>query len=288
MKIVLSRKGSDSGDLGIPSPILPDGRLLTLPISDDNSPISYQDIRVPIPEYRNLAELIGDLQGKPLPRGQGAHLDPDLRRDAIPRSPEWRPLFGQVKGARSHLQKHGVERGSIFLFFGWFRRTTWIHGRLTFDRTTPDLHVVFGYLHVGHVLSLPGPVPPDYDWTRYHPHYSKGRSDTSLFVASGYAELAGHRLPGSASFGTFSPSLCLTKPGSPMRSVWQLPRWFYPFDGKRSPLTYHEDRNRWHLTDDNAELQSVARGQEFVLHGEEYPEATAWVSALLVSNPVDL
>ena len=44
MKIVLSRKGFDSAAGGVASPILPDGKMLSLPIPDRSSPITYADI----------------------------------------------------------------------------------------------------------------------------------------------------------------------------------------------------------------------------------------------------
>lgn len=42
MKVVLSRKGMDSRAGGIPSPILPDGTLLSLPIPNEKSGVPYQ------------------------------------------------------------------------------------------------------------------------------------------------------------------------------------------------------------------------------------------------------
>jgi len=44
VKIILSRKGFDSAAGGVPSPILPDGSLVSLPIPDKASKIAYQDI----------------------------------------------------------------------------------------------------------------------------------------------------------------------------------------------------------------------------------------------------
>lgn len=52
----------------------------------------------------------------------GAHLDPDMDRDAISREPGWQPLFGQVDAARSHLINQGVQKGDLFLMFGWFSK----------------------------------------------------------------------------------------------------------------------------------------------------------------------
>ena len=49
MKIILSRKGFDSQYGGYPSPVLPDGRMISLPISYFGDKIEYNNI-----EYNNL------------------------------------------------------------------------------------------------------------------------------------------------------------------------------------------------------------------------------------------
>lgn len=43
MKVILSRKGFDSSNGGIPSPIMPDGTLLSMPILD-SAGIPFSDI----------------------------------------------------------------------------------------------------------------------------------------------------------------------------------------------------------------------------------------------------
>jgi hypothetical protein len=47
MKVILSRKGFDSASGGMPSPILPDGTLISLPIPCDRpgSGVPYASIR---------------------------------------------------------------------------------------------------------------------------------------------------------------------------------------------------------------------------------------------------
>ncbi len=80
-------------------------------------------------------------------------------------------------------------------------------------------------------------------------------------------------------FPQFDERLVLTKPGGSM-SQWRLPRWFYP-DGNKTPLTYHPDLTSWQHDDDYAYLQSVGRGQEFVLDLRQYPEALGWISGLV-------
>ena len=86
-------------------------------------------------------------------------------------------------------------------------------------------------------------------------------------------------VPGAGVFPRFDERLVLTKPGGSV-SQWRLPRWFYP-DGNRTPLTYHPDTKRWQRDNANAYLQSVGRGQEFVLDLQEYPEAMSWISGLV-------
>ena len=44
MKIILSRKGFDSGYGGIASPVLPDGTLLSLPIPTTEMGITYDEL----------------------------------------------------------------------------------------------------------------------------------------------------------------------------------------------------------------------------------------------------
>ena len=47
-----------------------------------------------------------------------------------------------------------------------------------------------------------------------------------------------------------------------------------------SPLSYHGRPNRWQLMDDSVQLQTVGRGQEFVLDTDHYPEALTWLRTL--------
>jgi len=42
-------------------------------------------------------------------------------------------------------------------------------------------------------------------------------------------------------------------------------------------MSYHEDLDRWEQSEDDVILRAVARGQEFVLDVDDYPEAIEWV-----------
>ena len=76
---------------------------------------------------------------------------------------------------------------------------------------------------------------------------------------------------------------CLSGDANPSR--WSLPKWFRPRAG-RTPLSYHGDEARWSLDGDRVTLQVVARGQEFVLDVDQYPEAVDWVSGLLSGQDI--
>ena len=91
MKIILSRKGFDSKNGGIPSPLMPDGTLLSLPIpsSDEGQ---YRDLAWETIRYE---ELLKELH--PGWQSVNCHIDPDLAPGRRIRQPEnWQPAFGQM------------------------------------------------------------------------------------------------------------------------------------------------------------------------------------------------
>lgn len=54
MKIILSRKGFDSSNGGIPSPILPDGTLLSIPIPGKFDNLSFDDLNYNGVSFSNI------------------------------------------------------------------------------------------------------------------------------------------------------------------------------------------------------------------------------------------
>jgi hypothetical protein len=272
-QLILSRKGMDSGAGGSPSPILPDGTLLPLPIPDRRSPIRYKDIWL---RGHNLGAVAEALTRGRVKASAGAHLDPDLDAEALSRARGWRPIFGTAGAAQKVLANCEVGEGDVFLYFGWFRQTELAEGGLRYVRGATDLHVLYGWLQVGEVVAIAdGSEVP---WAASHPHVAvPDRRNNTAYVAASKLVLDGERtgLPGAGSFRAFRPELQLTAPGS-SRSIWRLPAWFYPSRGK-SPLGYHTDRSRWSRRDGAALLRSAYRGQEFVLPMADYPEAPGWL-----------
>jgi hypothetical protein len=280
MRLILSRKGFDTSCGGCPSPILPDGRMVSLPIPDGRSPIRYADIRW---GAGDLGAVVADLTRGHVAPSHPAHLDPDLRREGLPRCPGWRPLFGQTGAAQGHLRRSGVGPGDLFLFFGLYREAARAEGRLRWAARAPQRHVLWGWLQVDAVLPLAQPdVAPG--WARYHPHCSRPpEAADTLYVARERLALPGlaeGALRGAGVFAHLDRRLVLTAPDAARPTEWLLPHWFHPREG-RPPLTYHADPARWARSAEGARLRAAPRGQEFVFDMEGVPEAVPWLGALL-------
>ena len=82
--------------------------------------------------------------------------------------------------------------------------------------------------------------------------------------------------PGAGCFLKSHERLVLTNPNGSGVTDWRLPQCFYPDNGK-CPLTYHRNPDRWKHGTKYAYLQSVGRGQEFVLDLDQYPGVTDWL-----------
>jgi Nucleotide modification associated domain 3 len=276
MKLIISRKGFDSANGGCPSPIVDGDRLCSLPIPDAGAPTTYSQISI---DKVSIAKIIENLTSGRIKRNQGAHLDPDLRRDAIARDPGWRPIFGQAGAAQSHLARHAVGPGDLFLFFGCFRRAEHTGGAFRFVPHAPKLHVIFGWMQVGRVVPVTDGVAAELPWARGHPHLAAPDrfKNNTLYFASDRLTSIGVEAAGGGIFDRLRPELILTAAASNC-SVWTLPRWFNP--NGRPALSYHSKTARWTDCDTWARLQSVGRGQEFVLDVDQYPEAREWLRSI--------
>jgi len=280
MRIIISRKGFDSRNGKLPNLILPDGRLLFFPIPDKFSGIKYKDIKTSVDGYENLYELLKDLNATKIKEHYTAHLDPDLYANSLPREKGWKPLFGQEGKVLRHLQKEGVGIGDLFLFFGRFQHTIWDGDRIAYDKSQQDVHILFGYFCIGDIVDLNKPIPSEYQWIKYHPHFQSAETPNNIFIASKKFTINNTKFDGAKVFDKYSDKLRLSVYDK-TKKYWKLPKWFYPFLSGKPPLTYHLDKDRWLLYDDYTVLQSVDIGQEFVLNCDFYPEWEKWVIELL-------
>ncbi len=271
MKVILSRKGFDSENGGCPSPILPDGQMVSMPIPYRGDNCRFDELR--FPDGRDYLAAVEDLRAKEADVFE-CHLDPDIRKDARVSVPAgWKPAFGQVNSAEGHLEKQGVKEGDLFLFFGLFRKTEYRNGKLSFVKGSGKIHAIYGWLQIGQMLR--GTQVRNLPW---HPHSDDGHiyrangklTNNTIYVASDRLKLDGKETgwPGAGVF-PYAEKRVLTTPGASQFSRWKLTG---PFG--KVPLSYHYDPTRVH----DGYFQSVAKGQEFVF--DENPLVTEWIMSL--------
>jgi hypothetical protein len=281
MRIILSRKGFDSsaGSGGVPSPIFPDGRMLSLPIPDRNASVSYGSIRDANGD--SIGPLVENLTAgrkRWIPSDWKAHIDPDLGWHSLDREGDWGPIFGQQGAAQSHLKNQGVCEGDVFVFFGLFREVELRDDGCRYVAGTRPKHVIFGWMQIGRMCS--GEALRDSECFRYHSHVARTYSGANVvYIAGDRLVLNGHDIAlGAGLFESYNPKLQLTAPDH-NTSVWSLPMCFYPGD-RASSLSYHGDISRWTVLADDVLLRSVGKGQEFVLDCDDYPGVCEWVEGL--------
>ena len=171
MKIILSRKGFDSANGAIPSPIFPNGNLVSLPIPTSNSPTTFNHLNI---NDHKIDKLVSDLSNNRINATQHVHVDPDIDSQILNNRPEgWRGAFGQVGAAQSHLSKNGVGEGDLFIYFGWFKEIEQQDQSWRYKHGAPDLHVIYGWLFVDEVLQIYGmekEIIKKYPCLNCHPH----------------------------------------------------------------------------------------------------------------------
>lgn len=226
MKVILSRKGFDSSNGGMPSPIMPDGMLLSMPIpSQDDT--RYKELSYNGMTYSNILHQLA-----PNKSFDRCHLDPDIREDCrIQKVPDWKPAFGQINSAQGVLKNANVEAGDIFLFFGWFRQTEIHNGKLRFVPRSKggfydhaDMHIIYGYMQIGDIITKRKEIAK-YPW---HPHSMCGRleNDTNaLYIPTQELSI----LPGRCGYGTldYREDRVLTMQGK-NRATWNALPFLMP------------------------------------------------------------
>lgn len=280
MEIILSRKGFDSTYGGYPSPILPDDRLISLPIPSKDIE-KYSDLK--FNNDKSYYDLMKELNLKikydkswhELTKDTHCHLDPDIYADVSERSKEWTPCFGQMDKAQSHLLNEGVKENDLFLFFGWFKRTILKNSILQFDKSALDLHIIFGYLQVGKILQVNNQIKIP-EWMKSHPHARdedrRKNATNTIYIATD--NLTWNDKSSGAGVFKYSRDLILTKNGL-SRSKWSLPDFF-----RSVKISRHSEKS-WKQ---EGYFKSVDIGQEFIV--EDNDNVENWAKSLIKNHHI--
>ena len=220
MKIILSRKGFDGINGGMPSLIMPNGDAVTMPIPS-NDHVLYKGLKY---RDRDYLSIIKDL--KPRFSCRECHLDPDLdSRRMVNRPKGWKPAFGQIGASSSYLMNTvGLKPGDLFLFFGNFRFVEECGGGFRFVSRTGDFYhdktiqLIWGYLQVGEIITDGNRIRREYPW---HPHASANRArEPSNMLTVPTKELSFAKSMPGCGLLRFSEDRVLTKKGA-NKATWR-------------------------------------------------------------------
>ena len=289
LKIILSRKGFDLSDGGIPSPIF-DDELLSLPIPEEidfrtnnsNRP-KYTDLSYRGKSYKEIIENLGSARCyQKITNGYNeyCHLDPDLSNRLS--HADWKPAFGQCGSAEGHLRNHNIDKGDLFLFYGWFRQAQF--NTLKFDSKAQDLHVIFGYMQIGERWILDDDknsqqrAKIEYP---LHPHtYKKQNGKNSLYIPTDKLTLENFSKTGAKpGYGLlkYSRERQLTMPNSNSRCHWDFGGFLQAFNVV--DITYHNNQTYGMI---NGIFCAAQRGQEFIFeYDPSNVEMADWLSKVL-------
>ena len=283
-KVILSRKGFDHEAGGYPSPVLPDGSLISLPIPGEagkHNLLRYSDLY--FEKNGKLADLMESLEIRGF-RSKPVHLDPDLRITSLPaRLDGWTPLFGQTGAAEGHLNNNGVGIGDLFLFFGWFRKTKVENGKISFDVINDPVgkHLIFGYLEVGRILHGGDAVEK---WMEYHPHAyfirNPNRWKNAIYVASEKLSFCPN-LKGAGNFFYNERSynrLTLTRSRTRNISEWNLAPEIF----SDAEITYHRVKEKtWKKDSLGCYFQSAKTHWQEAVITDQTGKVQKWATELI-------
>lgn len=267
MKVILSRKGFDSANGGIVSPIMEDGTLLSFPIPSDDRD-TFEDLAYCGQSY---AKILDDLKYR---GGAHCHVDPDLSPDRRKNAIDgWRPIFGQISSSAAYLLHNvNVSVGDLFLFFGNYHKVECRDGKFRYVRKTGDfyqdndLQVIWGYMQVGEIIT-DSEAQRKYPW---HPHASEARlrdSGNVMFLARERLSF-NEALPGAGML-RFREDRVLTAPHQ-KKATW-IKRSVYDVDAVVG--------NRKNSAKTENGIYYAGIWQELGLH--ETPDCEAWAKAIV-------
>ena len=259
-KIILSRKGYDDQYGGRPSVIMPDGAMLSFPIPVFNPKEAGERTGNLYFRGECLSAILKQLDPKHMDKIH--HVDPDLYGLA---GKQCLGAFGQSGAALGHLNNQKVDKGDVFLFFGTFCKSKSAVAGFEYEKMHP-FHAIFGYLVVDDMFTMFDiDSKPEYHGFKLHPHYIN--KDVEEYQG-------GNIIYYGKDFGyfRFAENLRLTKRGY-KKTWWQLPMAFA--DAK---ISYHENAEKL-ISGDYVELQSIAKGQEFVM--ESSPALEEWLRDIM-------
>lgn len=298
MRVILSRKGLDSGNCTVSNLVVEDEngqtKIIMIPIpynpnskfkpdKDTYDNIKYSDNEKINNAIKNYLEKDADIK-----KNHPCHADPNLSftfHNDISKTnkAKFRGAIGQNGAAQGHLKKNKIKENDIFIFFGRFTFAKMENRELVLKGK--DKHLMFGYLQIGEIIETSNlkktrdEYETDYPWIKYHPHWDEEKyrdiKENCIYVANkNLCDIENTPFQNIKGFGIFdySDDLILTAEGKSL-SKWNLPK---ELDGLE--ITYNK-----HARDYGDYFQSASRGQEFIIK-DDSDRAAKWAINLIKNH----
>ena len=259
--LVLSRKGFDATSGGCASPIFANGDIFSVPIPQKKqSPSRYGELQFNEMSGSEILNLVG---AKSLSEDDFYHNDPLLSGE--------KGIFGQAGGSQGELDNCGIEKGDLFLFFGWFKQ---------YHQRAPDIHHLFGWLQIENIIKGNTEIYKFLSENEIsHPH---GTTDVTqyknntIYIASKNLTFSDsvRDITGHGAFKKTARGLILTEKGK-TRSRWRFPKKYFS-----NTKDLFRNRLKWN-DEKKCSVNCVGIGQEFILNAFDNPSVVDWASYLL-------
>ena len=264
-RVIISRKGFDSGYGKKPSPIFNDNRIFSLPIPwPEKTPTKYEDLH-----FNGIsgAEALAEANVTSVKAEDYCHYDPYLNGKI--------GIFGQHKQAQGYLRNKEVGIGDLFLFFGLFKK---------YSSKERMLHHLFGWLQISQIIETDDINKFLSSQKIKHPHgYGDliGSKQNTIYVSDQPLNIHNKKtnLRGHGIFKYSNNDLILTSPFH-NTSTWQLPETY--FQDFKSPEGSDGFFMRKFRTDKQKCLVDTSgQWQEAVLDVESNPKVIDWAIELI-------
>ena len=279
MKIILSRKGVDSGNCKASNLVIFDcqgkSEMIMIPIPSSNDKIAYKDVTFSKDKEKDLY-VKNYLKNFKIDLSSLCHIDPNLSNylDEM----NFLGSVGQIESSQSHLMKQEIQKDDLFIFFGKYEIQKFSQTKV--EKIAKDKHIMFGYLQIGEIIcpnSLKNEERASYEekypWIKNQPHWNfekyKNKKSNRIYIAREKCSFD-ESIKGFGIFN-FSEDLILTKNG---RSIY---KWELKKPLMNLKITYHNESN---YKEDY--FQSASRGQEFVIEKNE--KAEKWAVELIKNH----
>lgn len=279
MRIILSRKGVDSGNCKASNLVLFDcqgkSEMIMITIPSSNDKIAYKDVTFSKDKEKDLY-VKNYLKNFKIDLSSLCHMDPNLSNylDEM----NFLGSVGQIERSQSHLENQKIQKDDLFIFFGKYEIQKFSQTKV--EKIAKDKHIMFGYLQIGEII-YPNSLKKEerasyekkYPWIKNQPHWNfekyKNIESNRIYIAREKCSFD-ENIKGFGMFN-FSEDLILTKNGRSI-SKWELPK---PLMNLK--ITYHNESN----CKENY-FKSASRGQEFVIEKNE--KAEKWAVELIKNH----